>query len=79
MNVDHATGLCGGIEVPKRREAAGRGKPREVREPALVDERSREVVIQAVEAEDDDPLAAGSGSPAAAEVGSGKKRPRDSA
>ena len=46
-------------------ETAGRGKAREIREPALVDERSREVVIQTVEAQDDDPFACGGGSPAA--------------
>ena len=54
MNVDQATGLCGGIDVPSGAKPPRRGQPREMRQPALRRSVARQLVVEAVEAEDDD-------------------------
>ena len=59
MNVDQATGLCGGMDVPSGAKPpllASRAKPG--RRPR-VDHLLGELVVEAVEAEDDDLAAAG--------------------
>ena len=51
-------GTLRGMDVPNGAKPPDDSEPREIREPALFDERSCEVVVQAVEAEDDDTFAA---------------------
>ena len=53
MNVDHATGLCGGIVVPSGAKRPRCGQPREVRQPARGHQVARQLVVEPVEAEDD--------------------------
>ena len=57
MNVDQATGLCGGIGGAERAEAASGGDLAEMRHPASRHQVARQLVVQAVEAEHDDPPA----------------------
>ena len=52
MNVDQATGLCGGFDVSQRHEAAGRREPRQVRHDAFLHVLREQLRIHAVDAED---------------------------